>query len=457
MRIFRRSKGQENVPEAAASTTAAGLVEAPVTTTPAPLHVNDLTHIDCQGLAGHWTYATATVGFDLVHRASLGAFGDAVIEDNRSLIPGPWEQDPGAGLDEWEPSQAPYLTGTPPCSGFSLLNKSKKGNARGPESSINDCMKELIWYASKCKGGDGQLGPEIISFESVQGAGKQGRGLMQYLREQLENGTGQQYDLTHVFTAGATIGAAQMRHRYYFVAHRVPFGIDMPEKRRVVTYQDAIGDLMGLKDTWEAQYIEADPEATWWLQEQNMLNIVDEPFTYSVDSHIGADNPRIRIMLDELEPYWPVGKNLEVAMRCYRDAKGRFPEGTDKWWNFDLDIMKGFAHPVRIDPTKPGYVCTGGCVFDFVHWSEPRMLTVREVSRLMGLPDTWSWKATASVSQAGAFTGKCCPVQTGRWISTWAKNALEGNPGQRGEKIGEREYMHNSTTLYKQWLKEQQS
>lgn len=422
---------------------------------PAP-HVNDLTHIDCQGLAGHWTYATGQAGFDLVHRASLGAFGDAVVEDNRRLIPGNWEQDPGAGLNEWEPAQAAYLTGTPPCSGFSLLNKSKKGNARGPESNINDCMKELVWYASRCRGGDGGKGPEIVAFESVQGAFKQGRSLMQFLREQLEKGTNQRYDLTHVCTAGATIGAAQMRHRYYFVAHRVPFGVDMPEKRRVATYRDAIGDLLGLQDIWEAQDVKFDEDQTWWLREQNMLNMTGKK-KYSVDAHIGADNPRIRIMLEELEPYWPVGKNLEVAMRCYRDAKGHFPEGTDKWWNFDLDIMKGFAHPVRIDPAKSGYVCTGNCVFDFIHWSEPRMLTVRECSRLMGLPDTWSWGTTSSVSQAGAMTGKCCPVQTGKWISTWARRALEGTPGQQGVRIGDREYVHNSTMLYKNWLKEQQN
>jgi len=420
-------------------------------------HVNDLTHIDCQGLAGHWTYATGKAGFDLVHRASLGAFGDAVIEDNRELVPGHWEQDTGTGAAEWEPAQASYLTGTPPCSGFSLLNKSKTNNARGPESKINECMWELVYYASKCKGADGKKGPEVVAFESVQGAGKQGRVLMQALREKLEEGTKQRYDLTHVFTAGATIGAAQMRHRYYFVAHRIPFGVDMPEKRRVATYEDAIGDLLGLKDQWDPQYLEADPEQAWWLSEQQMLKIVDEPFTYEVNSHVGADNARIRVMLEELEPYWPVGKNLEVAMREYRKIKGKFPEGTDKWWDFEKDIMKGFAHPVRVDPKKSGYVCTGNCVFDFVHWSEPRMLTVRECSRLMGLPDTWSWKSVSSVSQAGAFVGKCCPVQTGKWISTWAGRAILGNPGEKGMKIGDREYIHNSTILYKNWLKEQQS
>jgi len=417
-----------------------------------------LTHIDCQGLAGHWTYATGTVGFDLVHRASLGAFGDAVIDSNRALVPGPWEQDTGNGALDWEPMQAAYLTGTPPCSGFSLLNNSKKNNARGPDSKINECMWELIRYAGRCTGADGKRGPEVVSFESVQGAGKEGRDLMRALRAQLEKDTKQKYGLSHVFTAGATVGAAQMRHRYYFVAHRIPFGIDMPEKRRVATYQDALGDLLGLKDTWDTQLVKNDTERDWWLWEQGIVS--DANFKYKkreIDAHITADSPRIRIMLEELIPFWPAGKNVEVAMRNYRDKKGKFPEGADKWWDHERDQMKGFAHPTRIAPDRPGYVCTGNCIGDFIHWKEPRMLSVRECSRLMGLPDSWTWKAATTVTQAGAYVGKCCPCNTGRWISTWVRNALENNPGASLTEIGEREYVHNSTNLYTGWLKEQQT
>jgi len=428
-----------------------------VVTKPNAVDTNDLTHVDCQGLAGAWTLGTAQAGFSLVHRASLGAFGDTIIESNRSLVPGPWEQDPGAGLSEWEPAQAAYLTGTPPCSGFSLLNNSKKGNKRGPESSINDCMKELIGYAGdKITGRDGKKGPEIVSFESVQGAFKQGRSLMQYLRQDLEKRTGQKYDLTHVLCSGSSVGAAQMRHRYYFVAHRVPFGVDYPEKRRVVTYQDAIGDLQGLKDTWDTQRVKAKKFDPWWLDEQGILKSVS-PLQWEVDAHIGADNPRVRLMIDVLEPYWPSGKSVETALVNYREKHGKFPEGTENWWDYEKDIMKGFAHPTRISADKPGYVCTGGCVFDFVHWKEPRFLSVRECARLMGYPDAWSWSAAVSVSQAGAFVGKCCPVTTGRWISTWARRALEGMPGEQGQKIGDREYVHNSTLAYKPWLKEQLS
>lgn len=391
-----------------------------------------------------------------MRRESIGAFGDAVLESNRALIPGPWEQGTGNSAPEWEPAQAAYLTGTPPCSGFSLLNNSKKGNKRGPESSINDCMKELIAYAGMCTGRDGKKGPEVVSFESVQGAFKQGRSLMQWLRADLEKRTGQKYDLTHVCTSGSTIGAAQFRHRYYFVAHRVPFGITQPEKRRVVTYIDAIGDLTGLKDQWESQAIKNKKFDSWWLDEQN-TRLADSRGTYRVDAHIGADNPRVRIMIDELEPYWPSGKSVETALRNYRTAQGDFPEGTHKWWDQEKDIMKGFAHPTRINKDRPGYVCTGGCVFDFVHWKEPRFLSVRECSRLMGLPDNWTWKTAKTVAQAGAFVGKCCPVTTGRWISTEVRHALEGNPGTKPAMIGDREYLHDSTLLYKPWLKEQQT
>lgn len=413
-----------------------------------------LTHIDCQGLAGAWTLGTAQAGFDLVHRASLGKFGDTVIESNRALVPGPWEQDQGAGLGEWEPAQASYLTGTPPCSGFSLLNNSKKGNKRGPESSINDCMKELIGYAgSYVTGSDDRKGPEIVSFESVQGAFKQGRSLMQWLRNDLEKRSGQKYDLTHVLTSGSTVGAAQMRHRYYFVAHRVPFGVDMPEKRRVVTYRDAIGDLLKLKDKWEPQKTKVSNHDTWWLEEQN---IIPHNNVRYVDAHIGADNPRVRILLDELEPYWPSGKAMETAMLNYRHALGKFPEGSEKWWDNENDVMKGFAHPTRINPDKPGYVCTGGCVFDFVHWKERRMLSVRECSRLMGFPDSWSWSSMSSVAQAGTHIGKNCPVTTGRWLSERVRNALQESPETQGVSIGDREFLHDSTLLYKPWLKAQQ-
>jgi FkbM family methyltransferase len=73
----------------------------------------------------------------------------------------------------------------------------------------------------------------------------------------------------------------------------------------------------------------------------------------------------------------------------------------------------------------------------------------------MGYPDAWTWGAAKNVSQASNWIGKCCPVQSGEWIAGWFKRALDGTPGAPLEEIGDREYLHNSTLLYKPWLKEQ--
>jgi site-specific DNA-cytosine methylase len=432
--------------------------------------MSDLTVIDCQGLGGAWTLGAAQAGFELVHRVSLGAFGDDIVEHNRALLPGPWRQDPGGSVYEWEPAQAGYLIGTPPCSGFSLLNRTKKGpNQRGSDSAINNCMRELVQYAGKCRGADGRMGPEIVSLESVQGAYKDGRGLMQELRDTLERLTGQRYGLTHVLLAGSTIGAAQMRHRYYMVLHRISFGIDPPEKRRVATYRDAIDDLVGLRtDSWDAQDVPyRGDERDWWLNEQNILNPVywesdgsagDGQFT-SVGQHVEPSNRRLEFLLEHVVPYWPVGQNKEGAMLAYREANGCFPPNTDHWFYAGEDTLKGFNHETRIKPDKPGYVLTGGAVFGFIHYEEPRFLTVRECARLMGYPDAWSFSDCKNMNQASNLIGKCCPVQSGRWIAEWAARALQGNPGAPCQPLDgpeTREFYHNNTPFYRPWLKEQE-
>lgn len=422
--------------------------------------------VDCQGLAGAWSLGTVQAGFDLVGRASMkGGFGDVVIDGNRHLVGYDWEQQEGGNADEWEPMTAAYVCGTPPCSGFSLLNTSaaqakKRGKempatGRGVDSSINDCMKELIKYCGeKITGTDGKPGPQIVSFESVQGAFKQGRALMQFLVNDLRERTGQPYELTHVLMAGAAVGSAQMRHRYYFVAHRIPFGVEMPEERRVATYGDAIGDLVGLKQTWDEQKIRRKP--TGHVIEQNMRrddNRVDGHI--SVHNGIENDTSRRRIYFEDLWPHWLPGEGLEPPLRRYIEEHGKTPLGAEKWWNWEHNRRNGFSGPCRTKVDKPGYVLTGGCLADALHYSEKRGLTVREGARLMGYPDDWTFNMAKSPMQASLFIGKCCPVQSGRWISEWVKRALDGNPGEQNELISKPgdtpEYLHDSSRVWRQW------
>lgn len=403
--------------------------------------------IDCQGLAGHDTLGAVQAGFTLIHRASLGKFGDEVVSANRHLLGDEWEQDPGNGALDWEPKRAALVLGTPPCSGFSSMNQAKKGtpNARGVNSAINSCMRELVQYASRCSGEDGRRGVEVVIFESVQQAYTQGRSLMQALRDLLEAETGSKYNLTHVLMSGAAVGAAQFRHRYFFVAHRVPFGVDQPHERSVATVYDAIGDLRLLPVAWT-------PQARTLPSTQY---VVDERLADCelIDAHQTFMGPEEDLYIELLLDHWTPGDGVRRPLERYLAGGGKLEGRAERWWDHNAtedEHFKIWGGPRRLAWDRPSYVLTGNSIKQFVHPSEPRFITAREGSRLMGLPDSWAWPEER-LSRVCSYLGKCCPVASARWISGWAREALEGRPGERGNEIGEREYLHRSTNIYKSW------
>lgn len=422
--------------------------------------------IDNQGLAGAWTLGTVQTGeFELVARRSLpGGFGDKSVDANRHLLGDDWEQQTGDPNEVWEPwNGIGYVCGTPPCSGFSLLNTSKDKNARGPNSDINKCMWELIRYSARCRGLDGRKGPEIVSFESVQQAHKKGAPLMTALLKELRDMTGEPYELTHVLMSGSSVGSAQMRHRFFPVFHRIPFRVTNPEKREVVTYRDAIGDLEGATLQWEDQVYPHSAVSEY----SQKLQRKDGKF----DGHAPPSGGSAFIrLIDEVSKTgcWLPGEPLEKAV----ERMGKKPS-TIKESKYHPDrpakeggILDGWSWPARTHPDKPGYVLTGSGILSFCHYSENRAFTVRELSRLMGYPDTWDWTTPSGGKPMGAsmLIGKCCPVQSGQWISQHIANAIRAAYGDvdpitdRGDVVQHSEdgleWVHNSTNLYRQWLKE---
>lgn len=410
--------------------------------------------VDCQGLAGAWTVGTARTGrFELVGRTSLpGGFGDDAIGINRHLVGDGWEQQVGDQAT-WEPYDGVhYLCGTPPCSGFSMMNISKGSNARGPDSPINSCMKDLVRYASRCTGSDGKPGPEVVSFESVQGAFNQGRSLMQTLRRDLSKRTGQEYHLTHVKMSGSSVGAAQYRHRYYPVFHRVPFSPARPEPKHVATYGDAIGDLEGLKPHAYEQKIRRKPSD--WLVDNNLRrddNVVDWHVPWSA-----GDENRAMKLFREVEPYWAPGTGMTEVLRNWPEDRPP-PKTIIENYPYDESNFRdprGWHWPRRLDPGKPGYVLTGAGGSAFVHWSEPRYLTIREASRLMGYPDDWKWPDGEKLDIINSWIGKCCPVQSGQWLSEQVADALDDptlEHADPGEGIGYAETLFDCTLDYRRW------
>lgn len=393
--------------------------------------------IDCQGFAGGFTLGTVQAGFRLVgKREHPGGFGVPAVEANRHLLGNDWQAQ-ATHADEWEPYLVPYVFGNPPCSGFSLLSRS---DFRGPDSPINSCMWDFVGFAARCHA-------QVAVFESVATAYKGGRDLFRALREDLEARTGDRWHLTHVLHNAYSLGGAAIRKRYFFVAHRIPFGVERVELQAVPTFWDVIGDLRDMPHQWEAQpYLH---EPTWWSQPLRSA-------TGMVDGHQFKDTPLLERGLDIMERVgWGFRENMASALARYWNETGTLPESFKGLATYQKliesapDFKMGFNQMIRWYPDRAARVITGAALITVLHPYENRTITHREALRVMGFPDDWRIDSIAGHSGLASFWGKGIPVNCGRWISNWVRESLDGNPGSvTGEEVGERESLIDVTYDY---------
>lgn len=396
------------------------------------------TAVDCQGFAGGFTLGMTQAGFKLVGKKEMtGGFGVPNCEANRHLLGYDWEADV-CKPEDWTPISADVLFGNPPCSGFSALSNKK---FRGADSPVNACMWAFIDLCARM-----DPLPQIAIFESVQQAFSGGLTLMRALRETLEAITGEQWTLTHLLHNNASIGGASIRKRYFWVVHRIPFGIEEPELTRVPNLMDVIGDLEGLyESTWDAQPYRRPP--TWWSKERRSDHGM-------VDGHVGRNSPAIRramsLIADGVE--WGERENLGVVIRRYYERFGKLP---DDWPNaeklIEKDFHMGFNQITRWKSGGMARVITGAALDVALHPHEPRMMTHREAARIQGFPDDWRIRPLKGQSGLHMTWGKGIPVDVGRWVGGWLEKALDGNPGSMtGEPMEqEREFKIDVTNVYR--------
>lgn len=390
--------------------------------------------IDCEGFAGGFTMGVVQAGFTLVGKRELpGGFGVPSCEANRHLLGYGWDTEVGAWHD-WTPRDVDLVFGNPPCSGFSLMSARE---FRGIDSPVNACMYAFVEYAARCR-------PAIAMFESVQQAFTGGRPLMQRLRALMEERTGEPWTLTHVMHNGICVGGAAIRRRYFFVLSRIPFGVEDMRVSRLPSLEDAIGDLRGLRVQWEDQPY-ASSDASWWggaVRRHDGL----------VDGHYTRMSPQIRRAFEltqgEGAIEWRAGLTIGNAAREYYEKNGRLPESW-AWLEEKLvrtNFHMGFHQLCRWHADRSARVITGGGSQLVLNPWEMRPLTLRECARIQGFPDDWRIAPLAQVSNAPVLWGKGIPVQSGRWIATWARESIEGWPGHDvGFDIGENERLIDHT------------
>lgn len=393
------------------------------------------TAVDCQGFAGGFTLGMVQAGFQLVgKREMVGGFGVANCEANRHLLGTQWYSE-AVEPQAWSTVSADVVFGNPPCSGFSVMSAKE---FRGADSKINHCMWSFIDYAARVR-------PHVAIFESVQNAftSADGHALMRALRDRLEDRTGHAYTLHHTRHNAIALGGAAVRRRYFFLASRVPFGVERSLLPRHPILNDVIGDLENLAWTWQAQPYRAPP--SWWsIQRRSPIG--------AVDGHVGLDNPLTRRMRDLMAGVaWNPGDHIGAVARRYWDTHARLPES---WSATEEKVVKneffmGFTTPVRWHGDRYGRVVTGGGLHNVVHPHLDRTITHREVARILGFPDDWRILPLRNVSGLNMTWGKGITVDCGRWIGSWIKAALDGVPGSyQGEKIGDREFDIDVTNDY---------
>lgn len=394
--------------------------------------------IDCQGFAGGFTLGVVQAGFTLIGKREMkGGFGVQNCEVNRHLLGDEWRTEVGDPASWSVPSGgADLVFGNPPCSGWSVMSTK---NFRGADSPILACTVSFVDYAARVM-------PQIAIFESVQQGRtrEDGHAFMRMLHARLEERTSEQWFLHHVRHNAYSVGGAAQRKRYFWVASRVPFGIEEPKLRRYPTLADVIGDLEGLADTWQYQPYRQPP--TWWSKDLRADSGV-------VDGHVTINNPltrRIRDLGATVE--WKPGEHIAVPARRAYETNGALPKSwqhlTEKLVANDWNM--GFTTPVKWRPDEPGRVVTGGGPQSVVHPWHNRTITHRETARILGFPDNWLILPLRGMPGLSLTWGKGITVQCGQWIGYWAKQALDGKPGSYvGEKLSEREYDIDVTHSYK--------
>jgi len=97
--------------------------------------------------------------------------------------------------------------------------------------------------------------------------------------------------------------------------------------------------------------------------------------------------------------------------------------------------MGGYAQTRHWDWRRPGTVMTGHGPCQAWH-PDGRYFTHREAARIMGFPDDWLIEPLRHDKTLVSMWGKGVSVDCGRWIGTWVRNSLEGNPGsETGEQM----------------------
>lgn len=272
------------------------------------------------------------------------------------------------------------IAGGPPCQGFSMAGRRQEKDDR------NKLIDSYIRFVELVK-------PKVLFFENVKGftigfknGNKRGEAYSVYVVEKLRN---LGYDVQGRIINFSEYGVPQKRQRFILVGTQngkaEDFFISIVKNRAeffkskklndTTSLSDAISDLLqtnGLVDSPDSKNFKAGiyKEATSSYQKlmregKNLKNKI-------ADSHRFANHKK-----ETQEKFQYILQNAQ--------ANKNIPDSIKEKYN----LKKRTVVPLCQDSCTPTLTTLPD---DYIHYSEPRILTVREYARIQSFPDSYEFK-----------------------------------------------------------------
>lgn len=274
------------------------------------------------------------------------------------------------------------VAGGPPCQGFSMAGRRKENDSR------NDLINSYIKFIELVE-------PKIIFFENVKGFttgfknnNKRGKAYSSYVLEKLDN---LGYAVNGELIDFSNFGIPQKRTRFILV------GI----KKDFITQRSFVDEFTFFDKIW-ANRIE------FIVNKGLEINpTLEDAISDLLQIHgtVDSETPKFKEGV-----YGEVSSNFQKYARKYRRKDSnvdshRFAKHTDAVTNrFKIALDEGLrSNEYRerfklkksstkiLDKDKPTPTITT-LPDDYIHYSEPRIMTVREYARIQTFPDNYQFK-----------------------------------------------------------------
>jgi len=283
--------------------------------------------------------------------------------------------------------QVDMLVGGPPCQGFSSAGK------RNPNDPRNKMVEEYLQFVRVLK-------PRIVLIENVIGitndfVDKSGSEETKNYARWIIQSLSEDYDVTFRLIDTSLFGVPQKRHRIFIIGRRLDDHslaeviFEAIERDRQtflrnkgiltipVSVRSAISDLEIRRNKKVAsEECVGFEEIAYLSPRTSYQTIMNKGLVGKMpDTRLARHRPHIEKRFKEL---------IEL---CHRD--GRLSVSISRETRESFGLRK---HAIRVlDPDAPSPTITS-MPDDLIHYSEPRVLSVRENARLQSFPDWFAFK-----------------------------------------------------------------